>query len=76
MTPQELGQLIELVIGDILTLEEAASIECVDPRELSRVIDEVMNFRSRHSRCNEIVVLELGSFNPTPIIYGYKEEER
>lgn len=68
MTPQELGQLIELVIGDILTLEEAASIECVDPRELSRVIDEVMNFRSRHSRCNEIVVLELGSFNPTPII--------
>ncbi|MGJ1414056.1 hypothetical protein [Sphingobacterium multivorum] len=68
MTPQELGQLIELVISEILTLEEAASIECVDPRELSRVIDEVMTFRSRHSRNNKIVVLELGSFNPTPII--------
>lgn len=61
MTPQELGQLIELVISETLTLEEAASIECVDPRELSRVIDEVMTFRSRHSRSNEIVVLELGS---------------
>ncbi|HAE65725.1 MAG TPA: hypothetical protein DCG77_00515 [Sphingobacterium sp.] len=61
MTTQELGQLIELVIRDILTLEEAASIECVDPRELSRVIDEVMTFRSRHSRNNSVVVLELGS---------------
>lgn len=61
MTPQELGQLIELVISEKMTLEEAASIECVDPRELSRVIDEVMTFRSRHSRNNEIVVLELGS---------------
>ena len=61
MTTQELGQLIELVISETLTLEEAASIECVDPRELSRVIDEMMTFRSRHSRRNEIVVLELGS---------------
>ena len=56
MTHQELGQLIELVISDILTLEEAASIECVDPRELSRVIDEVMTFLSRHSRSNSVVV--------------------
>ncbi len=68
MNTEELGQLIELVFGETMPLEEAASIECVDPRELSRVIDEVMTFRSRHSRCNEIVVLELGSFNPTPII--------
>jgi hypothetical protein len=49
MTPKEIGELIELIIGDILTLEEAASIECVDHRELSRVIDEVMTFKSRHS---------------------------
>ncbi len=62
MTPQEIGQLIELVIGEILTLEEAASIECVDPRELSRVIDEVMTFRSRHSRNNSVVV-RLSDFN-------------
>lgn len=61
MTPQEIGELIELIIGDILTLEEAESIECVEPRELSRVIDEVMTFRSRHSGRNELVVLELGS---------------
>ncbi|WP_286778984.1 MULTISPECIES: hypothetical protein [Sphingobacterium] len=61
MTPQEIGQIIELIIGDILTLEEAASIECIDPRELSRVIDEVMTFRSSHSRNNSVVCLELGS---------------
>lgn len=57
MTPQEIGELIELIIGDILTLEEAASIECIDPRELSRVIDEVMTFKSRHSRNNSVVCL-------------------
>jgi hypothetical protein len=56
MTPEEIGQLIELVIGEILTLEEAASIECVDPRELSRVIDEVMTFLSMYSRNNSVVV--------------------
>ncbi|KKO91757.1 hypothetical protein AAW12_08840 [Sphingobacterium sp. Ag1] len=56
MNTEELGQLIELVISETMTLEEAASIERVDPRELSRVIDEVMTFRSRHSRSNEIVV--------------------
>ncbi|WP_343566350.1 hypothetical protein [Sphingobacterium sp.] len=57
MTPQEIGKLIELIIGDMLTLEEAASIECIDPRELSRVIDEVMTFKSRHSRNNSVVCL-------------------
>ncbi|WP_286883458.1 MULTISPECIES: hypothetical protein [Sphingobacterium] len=61
MTPQEIGELIELIIGEILTLEEAAAIECIDPRELSRVIDEVMTFKSRHSRNNSGVCLELGS---------------
>jgi len=61
MTPKEIGELIELIIGDILTLEEAAAIECIDPRELSRVIDEVMTFKSRHSRNNSVVCLELGS---------------
>lgn len=61
MTPQEIGELIELIIGDILTLEEVASIECVDPRELSRVIDEVMTFKSSHSRNNLVVFLKLGS---------------
>ncbi len=61
MTPQEIGELIELVISETISLEEAASIECIDPRELSRVIDEVMTFRSRHSRNNSVVCLELGS---------------
>lgn len=61
MTPQEIGELIELVISETISLEEAAAIECVDPRELSRVIDEVMTFRSRHSRNNSVVCLELGS---------------
>lgn len=56
MTPQEIGELIELIIGEILTLEEAASIECVDPRELSKVIDEVMTFRSMYSKKNSVVV--------------------
>ncbi|MNK26428.1 hypothetical protein D3C87_447640 [compost metagenome] len=56
MTPEEIGQLIELVIGEILTLEEAASIECIDPRDLSKVIDEVMTFRSMYSRNNSVVV--------------------
>lgn len=62
MTPQEISELIELIIGDILTLEEAASIECIDPRELSRVINEVMTFKSRHSRNNSTIV-RLSDFN-------------
>lgn len=62
MTPEEIGQLLELIIGDILTLEEVAAIECVDQRELSRVIAEVMTFRSRHSLKNTIVV-RLSDFN-------------
>ncbi len=61
MTPQEIGELIELIIGDILTLEEAASIECVSADALQRVIQEVMTFRSSHSRNNSVVCLELGS---------------
>lgn len=61
MTPQEIGELIELVISETISLEEAASIECIHPRELSRVIDEVMTFRSSHSRNNSVVCLELGS---------------
>ncbi len=61
MTPQEIGKLIELVISETISLEEAASIECIDPRELSRVMDEVMTFRSSHSRNNSVVCLELGS---------------
>lgn len=56
MAPQEIGELIELIIGDILTLEEAASIECVSADALQRVIDEVMTFRRDYSPFNEIVV--------------------
>jgi hypothetical protein len=40
MTPKEIGELIELIIGDILTLEEAASIECVDHREIDSKVRE------------------------------------
>ncbi len=57
MTPQEIGELIELIIGDILTLEEAASIECVSVEALEKIIDEVMTFKSRHSRNNSVVCL-------------------
>ncbi len=55
MTPQEIGELIELIIGDILTLEEAAAIECVSADALQRVIQEVMTFRRAFSPFNEIV---------------------
>ena len=61
MTPQEIGKLIEIVIGEMLTLEEAASIECVSADALQRVIQEVMTFRRDYSPFNEIVCLELGS---------------
>lgn len=61
MTPQEIGELIELIIGDILTLEEAAAIHFVSVDALQRVIDEVMTFRRDYSPFNEIVCLELGS---------------
>ncbi len=55
MTPQEIGELIELIIGDILTLEEAASIECVSADALRKTIDQVMTFRRASSPFNEIV---------------------
>lgn len=61
MTPQEIGELIELVISDILTLEEAASIECVSADALRKTIDQVMTFRRASSSFNSVVCLELGS---------------
>lgn len=56
MTPEEIGQLIELVIGKEISIEEICSIECVSVDDLSKVIDEVMTFRSMYSRNNSVVV--------------------
>lgn len=57
MTPQEIGEIIELIIGEIITLEEAAAIECVSADALQRVIDEVMTFRRAFSPFNSVVCL-------------------
>lgn len=61
MTPQEIGELIELVISETISLEEAAAIHFVSVETLQKIIDEVMTFRRDYSPFNEIVCLELGS---------------
>lgn len=57
MTPQEIGELIELIIGEILTLEEAAAIHFVSVDALENIIYDVMTFRRAFSPFNEIVCL-------------------